>query len=380
MRANVANSKGVTMKAFKFLSAMMISLLFAVQCHAGGEVLWKKEYGEEGFQYQCVASAYSESDKSLLIVGMSRRSVDLQYHSHWIWKINETGDKVAEASLDISDSETVQGIISKDNELLIATKTKVISLSSDFKPVYIKDFLNSNKSLSRILRSVDDGYLVTGEDASGIFMLKLESSGSPVWERHFMKDQHSLIVDGAGISEGYGLLANFGNYKDLFYSGESNVWLIQTDINGNFKNEKVFPGRYGSLAVLPQGFGVLYDQSDSQEKRNYRIHSVDANLNEVMNTPVLNTDYKFPDLPERFTIFSHSTGFTVCAVLDEKPLVLLMDKEGKESYRWGSGEEGGSDYRFLSTDSGYFIVSSVYRTNNKEQMNDKIRIIKLLLP
>lgn len=357
-----------------------MSMLLTSQACASGEVSWKKEYGEENFYHQCIATTYSENDKSLLIVGMRRRVTGLQFYDHWIWRINEAGNKIAEASLDISDSETIQGIISKDSELLIVTKTKIISLSPDLKPIYVKDLSDSNKSLSGVLRSADGNFLVVGEDAAGVFSMKLDSLGSPVWESHFKKDQQLLIVDSSTSLEGYNLLVNFGRYEDLFYSGESNVWLIQADAEGNLKKETFFPGRYGSLALLPEGFGILYDKSDSPDKRSYRIRSVDKNLNEVADTAVLNIEYELPDLPEHFTLFTRSSNFVVCGVLDEKPLILLVDTNGKETYRWGSGEEEGSHYDFLSTDIGYFIISSVYRANDKEQLNDKIRIIKLLLP
>ena len=110
--------------------------------------------------------------------------------------------------------------------------------------MFVKTFGGSEMEYGRsVQQTTDDGYIITGEMDRDVWLLKTNSNGDSLWSKTFggntIDKGYSVqqTTDGGYIITGY--TWSFGN-------GNSDVWLIKTDSQGNEEWEKTFGNSYSN--------------------------------------------------------------------------------------------------------------------------------------
>jgi parallel beta-helix repeat protein len=144
-----------------------------------------------------------------------------------------------------------------DNDNIVDTINKhiIITVSPIPEEEWNKTFGGVSDDLGySIQQTKDGGYIIAGitdwtGDKGNAWLIKTDSNGNEEWDKTFGGSD----LDGACSvqqtkDEGYIIVGTTSSYG----KGNSDVWLIKTDSNGNEEWDKTFGGRYNDSAILVQ--------------------------------------------------------------------------------------------------------------------------------
>ncbi len=212
----------------------------------------------------------------------------------------------------VSDDEG-RSIIRDNNNLLILGSTKgmkdsqgdfyLVKTSLDGELVWEKSLGWIGDDFGKCIAAVNDGYILGGDIHEGngdldIGIIKVDSAGKELWKKNFggaMDDQVFDIVTSSDKLSFYIV----GRTKSSG-SGDFDVWVIKSDLNGNSQWQKTYGGVANDggsgLAFLPDGNFLIYGYTESSGAggRDLWLITADANGTEISSETFGGAGYEEP--------------------------------------------------------------------------------------
>ena len=249
---------------------------------------------------------------------------------------------------------------SSDSNSIIVKVANVSSISISAEVPNIEWYKKSQTNFSSpsIQQTSDGGYIITGTTSlADIILLKVDEIGNEEWNKTYggQKNDGGLSVqqtfDGGYIISGYTF--SFG-------SGENDVYLIKTDMNGNEEWSKTFGGSsrdkgYCVQQTIDGGYIISGNtQSFGAGENDIYIIKTNRNGNEEWNKA-----FGGPNLDEGYYIQQTSDGgYIITGKVDVNNFYLLKT-DGNGTKEWDKTFEGHCGYSVQqTTDGGYIIVGS----------------------
>ena len=257
---------------------------------------------------------------------------------------------------------------------------------------FLNTFRGSSSDFGNSVQQTEDGgYIITGYTNSfdtnsfgngewNVLLIKTDSEGNEEWNQTFGgsdDDGGSSVqqtTDGGYIITGS--TRSFGN-------GDSDVWLIKTDSNGNEEWNKTFGGSYSDLGFSVQqttnGGYIITGSTRSFGNGNFDVWLIktDSTGNEEWNQTFGGSEYDFGYSVQQTTdggyIFTSRTESFGNGDFDV--WLIKTDSQGTEEWNktfGGSNLDGGYSVQ-LTTDGGYIITGY---TNSFGNGNGDIWLIK----
>jgi hypothetical protein len=244
---------------------------------ASGDTVWSKIYGDN----DCVDGMYSTSDSGYIMVGSSLSTIT-DNESIWLIKTDANGDTAWTKRFrsDADDwgrsvRQTYDGgyIITGITECWGPTIGDLILLKTDSAGVevwsrpYYGDYFEWGES---VRQTSDSGYIVTGwtesygAGASNVWLLKTDANGDTLWAKTYggNEDDQGRCVE--QTPDGGYIVAAITN---SFGSGNSAVWLIKTDADGDTLWTRVYGEETGAAAysveALDNGYYIVAGEKTS---------------------------------------------------------------------------------------------------------------------
>ncbi len=317
----VHNSKEVSMKqgiTVLILSATILCLngfIFASPIKEIPGFVWKRDLGNDKFDYESKAAAVSPTNGDLIITGQSVDYRNAQAPRNiYVWWVNGQGKTTKAITLKDSNGQGYFDVAAmsllSSGEILLAAETQthqkvIIKIDQDGKPLFTvpiavaKDF---EILLCRIVPLIDNKFIVIGYStkskggADGL-IIKFDSLGHVLWRKTVSRSKIDWFWDGMATSDGgFTLVGNSGNYESGFV-GSCNVWVTKFDGTGNAQSETVFPGRFGRMTTSQEGGYVIAYDKDTYINPDIRLQALSPALQQKWGVHVLTTNKDFPRAP-----------------------------------------------------------------------------------
>jgi len=249
---------------------------------------------------------------------------------------------------------------SSDSNSIIVQVANVSSISISAEVPNVEWYKKSQTNISTpsIQQTSDGGYIITGTTSTAdIILLKVDGIGNEEWNKTYggQKRDGGLSVqqtfDGGYIISGYTF--SFG-------SGENDVYLIKTDMNGNEEWSKTFGGPsrdkgYCVQQTIDGGYIISGNtQSFGAGENDIYIIKTNRNGNEEWNKA-----FGGKNLDEGYYVQQTSDGgYIITGKVDVNNFYLLKT-DGNGTKEWDQTFEGHCGYSVQQTiDGGYIIVGS----------------------
>ncbi len=211
-----------------------------------GNTIWMNNY--DGYCSEFGESVQQTTDGGFIVAGFNQcyYSGNL-YRDIYIIKTDSIGDKMWRKTYDLNESDISHSIQQTiDSGYIICGMTTndyvdadiyVIKTNINGDTIWTKTYGGNNfDSGSSVIQTVEGGYIIVGYTTSygdgeyDVYLLKIDSSGDIIWTKTYGGNSND---GGAHIQQTYdggyvivGSTTSFGN-------GESDIYLIKTDNNGD---------------------------------------------------------------------------------------------------------------------------------------------------
>jgi hypothetical protein len=252
-----------------------------IKTNSIGEIIWKKVYGGSSFEFPF--SIQQTADLGYIVGGKTSSNNGNVVGNHgesdaWVLKLNSSGDIVWKKTLGgsyIDDFSTI--IQTNDGGYMVAAETQsndgdvlfnydpfykdvwLVKLDPDGNIAWQKTIGgNFTDDVKDIKQTADGGYVFVGRSssttgdltgispASGIWVVKIDSSGNMVWQKRFTGNQtvnntNSIkqVSDGGYI---IGAVTNSTNIPFSANSGGIDNWVLKLDSTGNLQWQNLYGG------------------------------------------------------------------------------------------------------------------------------------------
>ena len=220
--------------------------VWVLKLNSTGTKVWDKIFVGAKNKNQAAYSIVQTKDSGYAVAGYTKNKGN-GTQDVWVLKLDSTGTKVWDKTFGGAHSDTANSIIqTKDGGYAVAgnTVTKgtitdvwVLKLDSTGTKVWDKTFGGANPDYAySIIQTKDDGYAVGGSTQSkgngkqDLWVLKLNSTGTKVWDKTFGGAQSDNVNSIVQTNNGGYVIAGDTQSKG---SGGYDFWVLELDADGN---------------------------------------------------------------------------------------------------------------------------------------------------
>jgi hypothetical protein len=216
-----------------------------IKTNMNGDTLWTKTYG--GSLYEGANSIIETSDQSYLFVGQTG-SIDSANFNAWLVKTDHNGDTLWTKTFGELDWSRAYSVIeTSDHSYLIAGKfysydsgsadSWLIKTDYDGNTLWTRTYGGSSYDIfETVIETSDQTFLITGSTESfgsgerDIWLIKTDLDGEPLWSQFYggaQSDEGKSVIETS--DQNYLIVGHTKSYG----SGASDAWIIKTDSFGN---------------------------------------------------------------------------------------------------------------------------------------------------
>lgn len=174
---------------------------------------------------------------------------------------------------------------------------------------------------SSIIKTSDNGFLITGTSFSNsvgledVWLLKLNATGLPQWEKRFGGTSTDLGMNSVQISDGTFIVSATTLSKG---EGSFDHWLLKVDGNGNLISDKTFGTNayeaYAQIMQKPDGNFFISGVYETSGNRDFQVMEINSNLDSLNKFGFGSLDYEEAKnivvlSDGNFLVSGHSAGF-----------------------------------------------------------------------
>jgi len=353
--------------------------VYVIKLDAYGNESWEKTFG--GSDYDTAWSIQQTKDGGYIVAGYTS-SFGAGGGDVYIIKLDENGNMVWERTYGGSGYDIANSIqLTNDGGYIIAGKTGdfysgdvyIIKLDKDGNKSWEKTYGGSGDDWARyIQQTTDGGYIVAGSTSSfgagksDVYVIKLDENGNKVWEKTYGGSDYDEAYSIQQTKDGGYIVAG---YTRSFGAGESDIYIIKLDGNGNSVWERTYGGikddeAYSIQQTTDGGYIVAgYTESFGAGGADVYIIKLDANGDKVWEK----TYGKSKDDGANSILQTTEGGYIVAGWTwsfgkEEDVYIIKLDANGNKVWeKTYGGSYDDEAYSIQQTkDRGYIVAGETY--------------------
>lgn len=230
--------------------------VWLVRTDAYGNTLWNKSFG--GTQYDFGNMVRNTSDGGFIIGGFTG-SYGSGGNDGWLIKTNASGTKLWDKTFGDSGLQELEAVIQTSDGGYAAVGISYTSGTQYYDIYLVRTDANGDSLWTKniggqsyeignsIQQTADGGFIIGGQTYSygnldgDFYMVKTDASGNVQWEKTYanngLQEAHHVQIAASG---GYVLVGDADSLANGF--GDTDIWLIRTDVNGDTLWTKIYGG------------------------------------------------------------------------------------------------------------------------------------------
>ena len=249
--------------------------MWVVKLDANGNKQWDKTFG--GNSNDHAHSIVQTSDGGYAVAG-NTKSKGTYWHDidMWVVKLDANGNKQWDKIFRGSSYDDARSIVqTSDGDYAVAGYTDskgaggydmwVVKLDANGNKQWDKTFGGNNyETAYSIVQTSDGGYAVVGDTKSkgagqsDMWVVKLDANGNKQWDKTFGGNNYETAYSIVQTSDGGYAVAGSTKSKG---AGQSDMWVVKLDANGNKQWDKTFGGNnyetaYSIVQTSDGGYAV----------------------------------------------------------------------------------------------------------------------------
>ncbi len=226
-----------------------------IKTDVSGDTTWTKTFGRSESDF--AHSVEQTTDGGYIIAGQTN-SLGTTVADVWLIKTDANGDTAWTKTFGGTGYDSGYSVVqTTDGGYIIIGETQsygagnsdvwLIKTGINGDPSWTKTFGGTEHDCDcgrSVQQTTDGGYIIAGETSSSeagldVWLIKTGINGDPSWTKTFGGTEHDYGCSVEQTTDGGYIV---GGYTFSFGAGNSDVWLIKTDVNGDTTWTKTFGG------------------------------------------------------------------------------------------------------------------------------------------